>query len=134
MPLSHTPEDDDGVSSQFDNIHHSFIFHENWQWYKLNSLDYLSESEKCYDSPKSSKYGFKNILKAPNLTSTSVIHCELDMLTLEKRRLMHSATQMFKVNASICPEKKTLSLFKKRYDISERSTRAMTRGDFDIPR
>ncbi len=76
---------------------------------------------------------FKNILKAPRLTPTAKIHEDLNILTLQQRRLMHGATQMYKVHTGTCPST-TLNLFVRRKDISAQTTRACTIGDFNIPR
>ena len=76
---------------------------------------------------------FKNILKAPKLTPTVKIHNDLNMLTLEQRRFMHGATQMYKIHTGTCPPK-TLEKFIRRTDISTHRTRASAIGDFHIPR
>ena len=75
---------------------------------------------------------FKNILKAPKLTPTTTMHSELDMLTLSQRRMMHNATQMYKIHTGNGPDK-TCDLFERRKSVSSFCTRSVTQGDFNIP-
>ena len=76
---------------------------------------------------------FKSILKVPRLTSTALIHDELDMLTLGNRRRLHMAKQMFRIRHGHCPKNVT-SKFVSRSSIHSRSTRAISTGNFNIPK
>ena len=110
--------------------------------YKTLILPIIDYADIIYDgmSQKNSmalqrvqNMAFKSILKVPKLTATTQIHADLDMLTLNQRRTMHTATQMYKIHTHDCPHYVEW-LFECRGDQSNHCTRAAVIGDFTIPR
>ena len=61
-----------------------------------------------------------------------LIHRELDMLTLEQRRTLHVAKQMFLIDEGAAPET-VLSKFTKLENTTDRRTRLIARGNFKLP-
>ena len=74
----------------------------------------------------------RTILQTDKRASTVTIHENLDVLALESRRNMHSATQMYKINNGIAPEP-VVKLFVRRDNINPRATRCTTQNRYDIP-
>ena len=75
----------------------------------------------------------KRILKADKYTATTTIHEDLNMLTLDNRRNMHCATQMFRVQNNLVPHA-IAGMFEPATDNIRRNTRREKKNNFDIPR
>ena len=76
--------------------------------------------------------GIKTILKADKLASTPSIHEELNTPFLGTRRLIHSATEMFKVYKNQVPPREA-NMFEKIDNQTSATTRQSTRGDYKLP-
>ena len=74
----------------------------------------------------------KTVLKVDKRSSTTAIHDQLNMLPLDKRRNMHSATQMFKISQNQVPISIS-NMFEKSSHENRMPTRRVTSGNYLLP-
>ena len=75
--------------------------------------------------------GIDSVLQANRLTSTSLIHEEIDIPLLAVRREINCATEMYKVDKGLAPPNVS-NMFVKCADSEGAITRQPTRGDYRI--